>query len=90
MSVSGRQCEMFMDYLYDNHRQRIGIGLFRGFDPLFSSGRDRPQKLRRGPTDRASAGSVWPTDRVYVFRYRGETKIRETRDPRCVNQNVEL
>ena len=85
-----RPCEKFVDHLYDDHCERIDVGLCRGFDPRFLPGRDRPHEFRCGPTDRASASGVRPTGRVDVARYRGETEVRETRDPKCVDHDVIL
>jgi len=75
--LNGRRAKL-VDYLYDDHRKRIDVGLFGVFYPCFPLVYDRTCEFRCGPTDRASTGSVRVTGSMYVLCYRGESEVRET------------
>ena len=79
-----------VDYLYDNHRERIDVGLFGVFRSCFPLVYDRTCEFRCGPTDGASASSSRATASVYILCYRGETEVRETWITQCINKDIML
>ena len=88
-SLNGR-CTKLVDYLYDNHRERIDVGLFGVFRPCFPLAYDKACEFRCGPTDRASSSGGRTTGSVYVLCYRGETEVRETGVTQRINKDVVL